>query len=52
MPRETCTIDFRDFPAMNALYGRYFDAPYPARTTVGVAALLLGAGVEIDLVLR
>lgn len=44
--------DMRDFPAMNAVYGRHFEAPYPARTTVGVAALPLGAAVEIDLVLR
>jgi 2-iminobutanoate/2-iminopropanoate deaminase len=41
--------DIRDFQAMNAVYGRYFEPPYPARTTVGVAALPLGAVVEIDL---
>ena len=39
-----------DYPAVNAVYGRYFDAPFPARTTVAVAALPLGARVEIDLV--
>jgi 2-iminobutanoate/2-iminopropanoate deaminase len=42
--------DMKDFGAMNAVYGRYFAPPYPARTTVGVAALPLGASVEIDLV--
>jgi 2-iminobutanoate/2-iminopropanoate deaminase len=42
--------DIRDFQAMNTVYGRYFEPPYPARTTVGVAALPLGAVVEIDLV--
>jgi 2-iminobutanoate/2-iminopropanoate deaminase len=41
-----------DFPAMNAVYGRHFAAPYPARTTIGVAALPLGAAVEIDMVAR
>jgi 2-iminobutanoate/2-iminopropanoate deaminase len=44
--------DMKDFGAMNAVYARYFDAPYPARTTVAVAALPLGAAVEIDLIAR
>ncbi|MGH7527257.1 MAG: Rid family detoxifying hydrolase [Gemmatimonadales bacterium] len=44
--------DIGDFQAMNAVYARFFEAPYPARTTVGVAALPLGAVVEIDLVAR
>jgi len=42
--------DIGDFAAMNAVYGRHFAPPYPARTTIGVAALPLGAAVEIDLV--
>lgn len=42
--------DIRDFQAMNAVYARHFAAPYPARTTVAVAALPLGAAVEIDLI--
>ena len=37
---------------MNAAYAERFGEPYPARTTVGVAALPLGAGVEIELVAR
>jgi 2-iminobutanoate/2-iminopropanoate deaminase len=41
-----------DFPALNAIYGRHFEAPYPARTTIAVAALPLGASVEIDVVAR
>lgn len=45
-------IDMTDFAAMNAVYGRYFEAPYPARTTVTVAALPPGAAVEIDLIAR
>ena len=44
--------DMGDFQAMNAVYARWFEAPYPARTTVAVAALPLGALVEIDLVAR
>lgn len=39
-----------DFPAMNEAYAAFFTAPYPARTTVGVAALPLSAAVEIELV--
>ena len=31
-----------DFAAMNAVYARQFNPPYPARTTIGVAALPLG----------
>lgn len=44
--------DIGDFAALNAVYARHFSAPYPARTTVAVAALPLGATVEIDLVAR
>lgn len=39
-----------DFAAMNAVYASYFPAPFPARSTVAVAALPLGARVEIELV--
>ena len=41
-----------DFPALNEVYARVFEAPYPARTTVAVAELPLGAQVEIELVAR
>jgi len=37
-----------DFAAMNAVYASAFEAPYPARTTVAVAGLPLGARVEIE----
>jgi 2-iminobutanoate/2-iminopropanoate deaminase len=40
--------DMADFAAMNEVYARHFTAPYPARTAIGVAALPLGAAVEID----
>ena len=39
-----------DFPAMNAEYGSRFVEPFPARSTVAVAGLPLGARVEIELV--
>jgi 2-iminobutanoate/2-iminopropanoate deaminase len=43
--------DISTFAAVNEAYGTYFgDAP-PARSTVGVAALPLGAQVEIDAIL-
>ena len=42
--------DVNDFAAMNKVYETYFEAPYPARTTVAVAALPGGAHVEIEVV--
>ncbi len=39
-----------DFAAVNSIYATYFKAPYPARTTIAVAALPLGASVEIDVI--
>jgi 2-iminobutanoate/2-iminopropanoate deaminase len=44
--------DMGNFDAMNEVYARHFARPYPARTTIGVLALPLGAAVEIDLVAR
>jgi 2-iminobutanoate/2-iminopropanoate deaminase len=41
-------VDLGEFAAVNAVYARYFTAPFPARTTVQVAALPAGARVEID----
>ena len=41
-----------DFVAMNGIYLKYFSQPYPARTTIAVAALPLGACVEIDLIVK
>ncbi len=43
---------FGDFPAMNAVYQTRFTAPYPARSTVAVAGLPLGALIEVELVAR
>ena len=41
-----------DFVTMNGIYARHFTQPFPARTTIGVAALPLGACVEIDFVVK
>lgn len=40
--------DIADFEAMNAVYRQYFPTNKPARTTVGVAGLPIGARVEIE----
>ena len=37
-----------DFPAMNAAYGEVFGDHRPARSTVAVAGLPLGALIEIE----
>lgn len=42
--------DLANFAAVNEVMKQYFREPYPARSTIGVAALPLGADVEIDLV--
>lgn len=39
-----------DFAAMNEVYTKQFSTPYPARSTVAVAALPLGAQVEIEMI--
>ena len=44
--------DMNDFAAMNEVYAKQFTKPYPARTTIGVASLPMGARVEIGLVAR
>jgi 2-iminobutanoate/2-iminopropanoate deaminase len=41
-----------DYAAMNGIYAKYFSPPFPARTAIAVAALPLGACVEIDLVVK
>jgi 2-iminobutanoate/2-iminopropanoate deaminase len=40
--------DLRDFSAVNEVYATYFTAPFPARSTVQVAALPKGVCIEID----
>ena len=42
-------VDLAAFPRVNAVYAEHFRSqPLPARSTVQVAALPLGAAVEID----
>jgi 2-iminobutanoate/2-iminopropanoate deaminase len=45
-------VDMSDFAAVNAVYGKYFDASKPARSTVAVAGLPRNARVEIDCIAR
>jgi 2-iminobutanoate/2-iminopropanoate deaminase len=40
--------DMADFAAVNEIYAAHFAAPYPARSTVQVAALPKGGLVEIE----
>ncbi|HYE11247.1 MAG TPA: RidA family protein [Patescibacteria group bacterium] len=42
--------DMNNFAAMNEIYKKQFTEPYPARTTLGVAALPLQAQVEIEMI--
>lgn len=44
--------DMADFPAMNAVYETYMVAPFPARSTIQVAGLPLGARVEIEAIAK
>lgn len=41
-------IDINDFPSVNETYGQSFPMDPPARSTVQVAALPLGARIMID----
>lgn len=41
-----------DFGTLNGIYAKHFRQPFPARTTIGVAALPLGACVEMELVVK
>ena len=44
--------DMSDFAAMNEVYEAHFAKPFPARTTIGVVALPLGARIEIEMIAR
>jgi 2-iminobutanoate/2-iminopropanoate deaminase len=41
-------VDINDFAAVNAVYAERMGTPPPARSTIAVAALPLGARVEIE----
>jgi 2-iminobutanoate/2-iminopropanoate deaminase len=41
-------VDFTDFPGLNEVYSRYVGEKPPARATVQIGALPMGARVEIE----
>jgi 2-iminobutanoate/2-iminopropanoate deaminase len=41
-------VDLGEFEIVNRIYGEHFSPPYPARSTVQVAALPRKARIEID----
>jgi len=43
--------DLGDFAAVNAVMADYFDAPYPARSTIEVSGLPKGAAFEVDAIM-
>jgi reactive intermediate/imine deaminase len=43
--------DLNHFPQVNQIMAEYFQEPYPARATVGVASLPRGARIEMDCIL-
>jgi 2-iminobutanoate/2-iminopropanoate deaminase len=45
-------VSLADFETVNRIYGEHFDGPYPARSTVQVAALPRDARVEIEAIAR
>ncbi len=40
--------DINDFTAVNEVYAKFFESPYPARSAFAVAALPKGADIEIE----
>jgi len=44
--------DIGNFQAVNTVYAQYFKEPYPARSAFQVAALPLGADVEVEAIFQ
>ena len=44
--------DMGEFGIVNEIYAEYFEAPYPARSTVEASRLPRDARVEIDIIAR
>ncbi len=44
--------DINDFAAVNQVYAQYFNEPFPARSAFQVAALPLGAELEVEAVFQ
>ena len=47
---NTYLTDMNDFAEYDAVYRSYFEEPFPARTTVQVAGLPMGAQIEIEMI--
>jgi 2-iminobutanoate/2-iminopropanoate deaminase len=43
-------VDFADFPKLNEVYGRYVGDKPPARATVEISSLPMGAKLEVEVV--
>lgn len=43
--------DLGEFASVNAVMSEYFDAPYPARSTIEVPALPKGVAFEVDAIM-
>jgi 2-iminobutanoate/2-iminopropanoate deaminase len=43
--------DIAHFQRVNAVYAQYFNEPYPARSAIQVAALPLGAAIEVEAII-
>jgi len=43
--------NLQDFKEMNEVYATYFSDPFPARSAVQVAALPLGADIEVEAII-
>ena len=44
--------DIANFQVVNSVYAQYFKEPYPARSAFQVAALPLGADVEVEAIFQ
>lgn len=44
--------DIADFQEVNTVYAKHFKSPYPARSAIQVAALPLGADIEIEAIVK
>ncbi len=44
--------DISDFKAVNSIYSQYFTQPFPARSAFQVAALPLGANLEVEAIIH
>ncbi len=51
--KTTCFLaDMGDFAAFNAVYGKYFSEPYPARSCVAVKTLPKGVLCEVEAIAK